>query len=315
MLTNLRRSVMRNFRFNRIATAIAGAAMICALSAVPAAADAATPQEAEAAARACGIPEEEIQAAWNQYYADPDRFTPEVIDDMIDQLYIAKGAIVTNVPYNPNAVIPALTEPESPDQSAASTTTAAETSTQETSPAQQEKPGSSGGNNSGGSGSSPQNTSTDITLTLPDGSAFTRISKERFIALSYEDKLAYLGTFTPDQQAVLIENLSPEEYRSMLKQLPADQKLEVIDTLSGVTDNLGLTITVDEITDNSAKISLKDENGELKGVAEAGKLVADTGYDRRGFFAVCGSLVAAAFAALAVLINRCFTEEPSEDER
>lgn len=314
---------MRNFCFNRMITAVAGAALVCGLAVVPAAASAATPAEAEAAARACGIPEEDIQAAWNQFYADPEKYTPELIDEMIEQLYIAKGRIVTNVPYNPDAVIPALTESAPASSETVTTAAAPSGDTQQTDPSPQAPEATdapapaapSGGNSTGNGNNGGAATDPDITLTMPDGTTFTRISTKRFIALSYEDKLTYLGTFTPAQQSVLIENLTPEEYRSLLKQLPSDQKLEVIDTLSGITDDLGLTITVDELTDDSAKISLRDENGELKGVAEAGKLVADTGYDRRGFFALCGALIAAAFGGLAVLVHSCFTEEITEDER
>ena len=232
---------------------------------------------------------------------------------LIEQLYIAQGQIVTNVPYNPDAVIPALTDAA---QAPAETVTTAASAAQDEQPAtasqtpDSQSPASPSGGNNAGSTTEP-----DITLMMPDGTTFTRIGKNRFIALSYQDKLTYLGTFTSDQQSVIIENLSPEEYRSMLKQLPSDQKLDVIDTLSGITDDLGLTITVDELTDDSAKISLRDAKGELKGVAEAGKLVADTGYDRRGFFALCGALIAAAFGGLAVLVHSCFTEEITEDER
>ncbi len=313
---------MRNHRFNRMITALAGAALVCGLACVPAAAQAATPAEAEAAARACGIPEEDIQAAWNVFYEDPEKYTPEVIDAMIEKLYAAQGMIVTNVPYNPDAVIPALTDAAQAPAGTVTTTAPVSQddqtapSTDSASPTESPSPAApSGGNNAGGNNSGGNTAEPDITLTMPDGTTFARIGKNRFIALSYEDKIAYLGTFTPAQQSVFIENLAPEEYRSLLKQLPSDQKLDVINALSGVTDDLGLTITVDELTDDSAKISLRDAKGELKGIAEAGKLVADTGYNRRGFFALCGALIAAAFGGLAILVHSCFTEEITEDER
>ena len=83
----------------------------------------------------------------------------------------------------------------------------------------------------------------------------------------------------------------------------------MLDTVSGITDDLGLTMTVDEMTDDSVKVSLRDESGELKAVAQAGKLVEDTGYDRRGVFAVCAGLVLSAVAGLSVLMHRSFGNE------
>ena len=150
---------------------------------------------------------------------------------------------------------------------------------------------------------------------MPDGSTFTRISSARFIALSYEDKQLYIGTFTPEQQKIFLANLTPEEYKSMMKQLPADKKLEVINGLSDITDDLGMTITVDEISDDSMKINMKNSDGELVAVGQAGAAtIENTGYDRRLFFGLCAAFIGAALAGLIVLMKRSFGNTGAENE-
>lgn len=263
---------------------LTAAAVICAVMSAPIYASAATPEEAAELARQYGYSEDLIQQAWNEYYANPELYPPEVIDQYMEQLRQSGNKIVTNVPYDPNATVP----PAATQTSPSTTTTAAGSET--TTPVQPDV----------------------ITLTMPDGSTFTRISKEAFIALSYEEKQAYLSTFTPEQQTVFIQNLSPEEYKSLLKQLPADRKMEVIDDMKQITDGMGFTLTVDEVSDENVQISMKNSDGELVAVGQAKDVVENTGYDRRGLFAAAGALFAAAAAGMIVVAKKCFGREETE---
>lgn len=145
-----------------------------------------------------------------------------------------------------------------------------------------------------------------ITLTMPDGSTFTRISRQQFIAMSYEEKLTYLSTFTPEQQEVFINDLSPEEYRSLMKQLPADKKAEILGDMSAFTDSLNLTLSVDEITADDLSFSIKNDRGELLGAGSAKDRVESTGYDRRGILALAGSLIASGIAGVFLLAKKIF---------
>ncbi len=266
-------------KINKIAL-IAGAALCLAVS-VPFAASAATPEEAAELARQYGYSEDMIQQGWNEYNANPELYPPEVIDMYMEQLRESGNKIVTNVPYDPDATVPAAATQAQP-----TTTTAAGT---QTTPA----------------------VSDDITLTMPDGSTFTRISKAAFIALSYDEKLAYLATFTPEQQTVIIQNLSPEEYKSLLKQLPADKKMEVIDDMKKVTDDMNLTLTVDEVSDDNVVISMKNDKGELVAVSHAKDVVENTGYDRRGIIAAAGALLLTSLAGIYIVAKKCFGREDS----
>lgn len=275
---------------------LAGAALCISLAAVPMSANAATPGEAAALARSMGLPEDLIQAGWNRYYETPDLYPPEVIDgyiatlrsmnqEMINQLLIDSGYGVQS---------PAVTEP--PQQSATeSTITTA-------------KPSGSGNSSNGGSGSK----SDVITLTMPDGSTFTRISSKDFAALSLEEKRAYIATFTPEQQSVFLANLSPEDYKSLLKQLPIDNKADIIEDMVDLTGKLGLTLNVDELTDDNFVLSMKDEDGKLVAMSSAKDTVAATGYDRRGILAFAASLVTLGIAGTAVAVRRSFGRKNEE---
>jgi len=271
------------------------------LLSMPFSANGATPDEAAEVARRYGYSEDEIQQAYNEYNLHPEQYPPEKIDQIIAKVEEASGGIVSVVPYNPDAKVP---------DSAVSTETTVVPDT--TSSAETQGTESSE--------TTPQNVVHDsenqdveeqqnITLTLPDGTEFTRISTDKFIDLSYDEKMNYLSTFPPEQQQVIIDNLSPQEYRSITKQMPTEDKADYIDNLAEVAGEFDMNITVDEMTDDNIQISIRNSDGELTNVSKAGVLVENTGYDRRGIFAVAGLLFSSAFTGLFVLLKNCFSRE------
>lgn len=283
------------------------AAVFCIGLAVPSvSAGAATPDEAAALARSMGLPESLIQAGWNRYYEDPELYPPELIDsymdtlrdmnqDMIDQLLKDNG-------YDNSTSSPTVTtSPQKPSQG--TVTTAVQSSNGN-------KPSGENVNNNDNSGNQPDKDT--ITITLPDGSSFERISAKDFAAMSLDEKRAYIASLTPDQQTAFIENLSPEDYKSLLKQLPLDNKAEIIDQMAGVTEQLGLTLSVDELNDSDLVLSMRDENGKIVAMSSARDSVAATGYDRRGIFAFAASLVSVGFAGMAVMVKKSFGKKKED---
>ena len=97
---------------------------------------------------------------------------------------------------------------------------------------------------------------------------------------------------------------SPEEYKSLIKQSPADQKIQIVGKLSEAAEEMGLNVTVDEITDNSLTVAMRNEKGELLNVSTAGATVEDTGYDRRGLLAASAAFISIGTAAAYLLIRR-----------
>ena len=228
-----------------------------------------TADDVAAVARSYGYSEEDIQAGYNEYYANPDAYPSEVLDKAIAKLHEAGQQIITTGQQTP--------------QQPQTTTTAAAPNCNDT----------------------PEIPVTDgIVITMKDGSNFTRISREEFIAMTYEQKMEYIRSFTPEQQQAIIDNLSPEEYRSLMKQTPADQKLQIVNTLSEAANAMGINITVDEITDDSLTIAMRNDKGELVNVSTAGAKVEDTGYDRRMLFAVAFSLIAFGLSSVYYVLKR-----------
>ena len=274
--------------------AVSAALSVCAVFANTMTSNATTIDDVAAVARHYGYSEDIIMQGYNKYYEDPELYTSEELDTVIAELHKSGYQLITTGPQNPDAYTTTTTTTTTAapktDKNGSTITTTATTS------------------NKGGSG----NKNDVITLTLSDGSTFTRMSTKDFIRLSYADKMAYISTFTPAQQQAIIDALTPEEYRSLLKQAPQDTKLSVIDDLSKAADAMGMNITINEISDDSISVAMRNNSGELIGVANAGTIVEDTGYDRTELFITAGILILSAIAGMAVLIGKCFGKGSAE---
>lgn len=274
------------------------------LAAAPLSAKAATPEEAAALARSMGLPESLIQAGWNKYYENPELYPPELIDsymatlrgmnqDMINQLLTDNG-YAPSAPAAPNVTTAA---PQQTSASSAATTTQATATT----PASSGSSGNTSDNSGNTSGSDDK-----ITLTLPDGSTFDRISSKEFAAMTLEEKRAYIAGLTQEQKDVFLANMSPEDYKSLLKQLPLDNKAEIIDDMADVSSKFGLTLSVDELTNENIVLSMKDEDGKLVALSAVSDTVAATGYDRRGIFALASALASIGIIGTAAIVKKSF---------
>lgn len=242
---------------------------------------AATVDDVADVARAYGIPEENIQAGYNEYYAHPDAYPPERLDRAIEKLHETGGVIITTGEYIP--------------QNKTEVTTAAPS-----------------GSASTDSKSDVKQESEPVQLSTDEGKNFTRVSPEEFIKMSYDEKMAYISSFPQDQQQVIINNLTPAEYKSLIKQSPADKKMEIVHSLSGAADEMGLIVTVDEVSDDSLTVSMRNEDGKLVNRSSAGITVEETGYDRRGLFAAIGAALLTAVGGIIFIAEKCFGKEKTE---
>lgn len=262
---------------NKIITAIITAA-ITAVSFSAISASAATVDEVAEVARSYGIPEEDIQAGYNEYYSKPEAYPPEKLDQAIAKLHETGGVIISTGVYDPGYVR-TTTSAAAAEETGNTTTSEADTS---------------------------------VSLTADDGSTFTRVSAEEFINMSYDEKMAYISSFPQDKQQVIINNLTPAEYKSLIKQSPSDKKMEIVHSLSGAADEMGLVVTVDEVSDDSLTVSMRNDEGKLVNVSSAGATVEDTGYDRRGIFTVIAAALSAAAAGIVFLGGKCFGKKETE---
>ena len=243
-------------------------------------ASATTVDDVAAVARSYGYSEDDISAGYNAYYANPDKYPSEVLDQAIAYLHASGSQIIDTAPQQTIDPVTTATTAETPTEAQQDTPTDTEQQQQQQQPA-------------GG-----------ITLTASDGSTFTRISREEFISMSYDDKMAYVHSFTPEQQQAIIDDLSPEEYRVLMKQSPAEQKLKVVEKLSEAAGEMGINITVDELTDDSLTVAMRNDKGELLNISTAGVAVDDTGYDRRGLLAASAAFIGIGITSAFILMRR-----------
>lgn len=271
---------MKRKRFIKTA---AGACIIACVLSCSLTAYATTVDDVARVARELGYGEDLIQQGYNNYYAEPDKYTSENFDEAIAELYRASGVIFTTAPQNP--------QPSAETTTTTTVTDNTESGTDAIVPPENiTTPDVSGG----------------ITLQTGDGSEFTRISTDDFIKLSYDEKMNYIRSFTPEQQQVILDNLTPEERKSLMKQLPVEQKVEVVDSMVNVGETLGINVSVEELNEDNISLSMRNDEGELVGMVNAGtSLVEDTGYDRRGILALSAGIIAVAGILLAA-VAKCF---------
>ncbi|MBR6580222.1 MAG: hypothetical protein IKK66_02895 [Ruminococcus sp.] len=303
----------------KISRILFGTALCVSLAAVPMSANAATPEEAAELARSMGLPESLIQAGWNKYYENPELYPPELIDsymatlrgmnqEMIDQLLTDNGFTSSAPSVTPE---PAVTTAAPQQSQEKVTTTASITDSNSpensgTADSGNNDNSSSGNNQDGGNQSGGQSKDDKITLTLPDGSTFDRISSKDFAAMSLDEKRSYIAGLTPEQKDAFLSNMSPEDYKSLLKQLPIDNKADIIEDMADITSQLGLTLSVDGLTDDNLVLSMKDEDGKLVALSAASDTVAATGYDRRGILALAAALAVVGIGGTTVAVKKSF---------
>lgn len=267
--------------FKKFIAAIAASAAVFAGSCLCTfSADAATVHDVAAVARQYGYPEELIQQGYNEYYKNPELYTSEDFEYAIQMLHSAGSQLVTT-----GAQVTEVT-------TAPTTTTVTTASSGSTSATVTTKTPSGGG----------ISTDDSVTVKMPDGSSFTRISRQAFIKMSYNEKMAYIATFTPEQQQAFINNLSADEYRSLLKQAPTDTKADVVEKLSQAMSSMGVHVNIGELSDDKVSLNMTDKDGNLLGTANAGVIVEDTGYDRSFIIKTAAALFALAAGVLSVVL-------------
>lgn len=265
----------------------AAATFICGICAAGMTANAATVDDVANTARRLGFPESVIQQGYNQYYADPDAYTPEDLDYYISYL----------IDYE-NEIKEKLGISTTPIESTATTANGAGVTSQTTTvqPSGSSDPADS------------DQSQTDIRGGLTDTD---------FINMTLEEKRSYISTLSPEDQQKFFNTLSPDELKSIVKQLPTDDKAAVIDTFVKAGNAMGINVTVDSISDDTISMSMRNDKGELVDIASVGVIVEDTGYDYRGIFALSGAFILAAAGGLWLVIRRCFgnAETGAENER
>lgn len=250
---------------------------LCSMALPSVSAYSATVDECAEVARSYGVSESAIQSAYNAYYANPEKYTSEDFDIIIDTLHLygtdSDSMIkayfgITDTPSEPSEE-PVQTETTVSESSQAGAVTTETTTKSET--------------------------NTD------------------FINMTIDQKAEYINSLPESERSAFIENLSTEERNSIIKQLPIDDKTELLSRFAEAGEQMGLNMTIDEITNDSVSLSVRNDEGVLVDQSSMGVIVEDTGYDYRMIFALVSAGIIASATGI-YLIYRKISKDEKEHE-
>lgn len=265
---------------NYIKSVISGITALCCMAFPALSADCATVDDCAEVARSYGVSESAIQSAYNAYYANPEAYTSEDFDMVIQTLHLygtdSDKAIkayfgITDTPDTPSepSEEPVQTETTVSESSQAGAVTTETTTKSET--------------------------NTD------------------FINMTIDQKAEYINSLPESERGAFIENLSTEERNSIIKQLPIDDKTELLSRFAEAGEQMGLNMTIDEITNDSVSLSVRNDEGVLVDQSSMGVIVEDTGYDYRMIFAFVSAGIIASATGI-YLIYRKISKDEKEHE-
>lgn len=111
-----------------------------------------------------------------------------------------------------------------------------------------------------------------------------------------EEKVNY-SDLSDAEKKEYIENMPQAEKNEIIKNLDTDKKVEIINKLINASEELGMNVTVDNISKDSISYSIRDNEGGLVDISAVGSgLVDETGIDYTMLVLGC----------LAVVILSCF---------
>lgn len=101
-----------------------------------------------------------------------------------------------------------------------------------------------------------------------------------FSDMTLEEKKAYLESMTEAEKQAFLSTLSPEDRNSLIKQMGLSQKAELVAGFKDILSDYGITVTIDELTEDNISISTLDENGNILGISSMSMKVDPTGSSR-----------------------------------
>lgn len=234
----------------------------------------ATVDDCAEVARSYGVSESAIQSAYNAYYANPDAYTSEDFDIIIDTLHL----------YGTDS-----------DEMIKSYFGITDTPSEE-----------------------PVQTETTVSESSQAGAATTETttnseSDTDFISMTIDQKTEYINSLPESERGTFIENLSTEERNSIIKQLPIDDKTELLSRFAEAGEQMGLNMTIDEITDDSVSLSVRNNDGVLVDQSSMGVIVEDTGYDYRMIFAFVSAGIIASAAGIYLIYRKISKDEKKHE--
>jgi cobalamin biosynthesis Mg chelatase CobN len=305
---------MKQHRFRKVLACLCSTALLSAAAALPASAT--SVGDVIAAAYAAGIPEQYIQEGIAMYGGGS--YTSEQCDAAIASIYSYQSSVDSKVDEYLGS---------SDDSSSSSSTTTAQNnsssngSSNSNSSNSSSNGNSSSSNSSGNSNSNSSNSSnsgnsaaTAQTAQGQTASATANATEEKsFVDMTMEEKIDYVNQMTAEERSDYLANLTTEERNSFIKQLPLSDKADVLNEFLSVGESLGLSFTVDEMTNDSVVISARDKDGKLVDVSAMGVTVEDTGKSYTIPIVIIALLAAGGISGVAALLFFAGKNKQDED--
>ena len=130
-----------------------------------------------------------------------------------------------------------------------------------------------------------------------------------FAEMTLEEKRAYVDSLPEDERVPFLGTLSPEERSSILRQLDPDRKRDIVAGMSDTADQMGMHVSVDDLSDGNLKISVRDSDGNLLDASSLGLSVDPTGWDMTVPVLCGGMMTLAAIGGLTWLGVRSRKQE------
>ncbi|MDE6658302.1 MAG: hypothetical protein K2J88_06955, partial [Oscillospiraceae bacterium] len=145
--------------------------------------------------------------------------------------------------------------------------------------------------------------STTPDMTSPDNSATQsdRIAPAEFINMTLDEKINYVNTLEENQRSEFLSSLSREERNSIIKQLPTDQKMTLMQNYIDTASAMGMNVVVDSVTDNNISLTVRDNEGIIIDKADVGIVIDETGISHTKPLAFAGLGILTAVAGFGLL--------------
>ncbi len=114
-------------------------------------------------------------------------------------------------------------------------------------------------------------------VTKADGTTEPRIPAADFIAMTLEQKQAYVDGLSEDSKKAFVASLSKEERNSMIKQMPVEDKAALVQKYIDMAGEMGVNVTVDSLSGGNISLTVRNEDGVVVDKAAVGVTIDETG--------------------------------------
>lgn len=153
--------------------------------------------------------------------------------------------------------------------------------------------------------STEQTSPTESADSSADSTASTEktesVGTKEFVNMTLEEKIAYVNSLSAEDKDKFLKNLSPEERKSIIKQMSISDKAEMMEGYIDFAEQMGMHMTVDEITDKNISVTIHDKDGVIIDKSSVGITIDETGISYTGLFVAATAGVVLALSGLAAL--------------